>query len=188
MQEKKREKTEERNAAPFDGVIRLRPVTEEDTDLILRWRNSERVRSHFIFREELTREAHTRWLRERVATGAVVQFVILASQGKDAGMRPVGSVYLRDVDREEGQAEFGIFIGEDDALGKGYGTRATRLALAYAFEELDLKRVYLRAYCDNRAALDSYRRAGFRVKETLRNVESTDGEIADMYLMEALHA
>ncbi|MBQ6734064.1 MAG: GNAT family N-acetyltransferase [Lachnospiraceae bacterium] len=171
-----------------DGVITLRPLTAEDTERILRWRNSERVRSHFIFREELTREAHEEWLRTRVQTGEVLQYIICMPQGEAKEARPVGSVYLRDVNREERKAEFGIFIGEEDALGKGCGTRATRLILQHAFAELSLSCVYLRAYCDNRAALDSYLRAGFKIVRTLKDVESTDGEIADMYLMEALHA
>ena len=188
MGKSKNPKTEERTCGLSDGTVTLREITAEDTPLILRWRNSERVRSHFIFREELTEEAHALWLRTRVQTGEVVQCIILAKQGEGKEPRPVGSVYLRDVKPEEAEAEFGIFIGEADALGKGYGTRATRLILSHAFETLGLRRVYLRAYCDNRAALDSYRRAGFRVFKTLKDVESTDGETADMYLMEATHA
>ena len=188
MREENSRTTEKRTDLLSDGIVTLREITAEDTALILRWRNSERVRSHFVFRDELTKEAHEAWLSTRVAGGDVVQFIILAEQGADGMPRPVGSVYLRDVDREKKTAEFGIFIGEADALGKGYGTRATRLMLSHAFRTLALERVFLRAYCDNRAALDSYRRAGFRILETLRDVESTDGEIADMYWMEARHA
>ena len=56
-------------------------------------------------------------------------------QGKDGyafliclveGERPIGEVLLMDIDRVNGSAEVGIFIGEPDEWGKGYGTDAVR--------------------------------------------------------------
>ena len=38
--------------------IYLRPITREDTDSILEWRNSEEVRPFFIHQEPFTREGH----------------------------------------------------------------------------------------------------------------------------------
>lgn len=34
--------------------------------------------------------------------------------------------YFRDIDWENNRAEYGIFIGEEDAAGKGYGTLAAK--------------------------------------------------------------
>ena len=167
-----------------DGVITLRPLTAEDTERILRWRNSERVRSHFIFREELTREAHEEWFRTRVRTGEVLQYIICMPQGEAKEARPVGSVYLRDIDHEAKRAEFGIFIGEADARGKGYASAVTGPVVRYAFDALGLTTVGLRVYTDNAPALAGYRHAGFRVVERLRDVTASDGTKADMYWME----
>ena len=44
--------------------------------------------------------------------------------------------------------------------------------------------MFLRVYCDNAAAIGSYLHAGFVVCGTNRQVQSTDGTCADMYLME----
>lgn len=63
-------------------------------------------------------------MRDKVAAGEVVQFILCET----AGDRPVGSVYFRDIDTENKKAEYGIFIGEEDAAGKGYGTLAARAA------------------------------------------------------------
>jgi RimJ/RimL family protein N-acetyltransferase len=38
--------------------------------------------------------------------------------------RGIGSVYLQKIDMENKTAEFGIFIGEDDENGKGFGSEA----------------------------------------------------------------
>ena len=69
---------------------------------------------------------------------------------------PFGSVYIRDIDRVHNKAEYGFFIGEDDARGRGVGTAAARLMLRYCFEEEKLHRIYLRVYSDNLQAIRSY--------------------------------
>ncbi len=159
--------------------IVLRRMEYEDTDSIVRWRNNERVRSHFIYRERFTSEGHRHWIDAMVGTGKAVQFIICE---KDS-MRPVGSVYFRDIDREGKEAEYGIFLGEDDAVGKGYGTEAAKLAVGYAFSKLGLRRLILRVFTDNGAAVKSYENAGFVKKDILKDVECSDGERKDMFLM-----
>ena len=119
--------------------IYLRLMTEADTDLIVAWRNKDAVRKNFIYQELFTREGHESWVRNKVQTGQVVQMIICDA----ATDRPLGSVYIRDIDREHNKAEYGIFIGEDDARGRGVGTAAAKLMLKYCFEEEGLHRIYL---------------------------------------------
>lgn len=159
--------------------IILRPMEYGDTERIVKWRNSERVRSRFIYRETFTVMGHCRWIETMIDTGKAVQFMICEKEG----IRPVGSVYFRDIDREKKEAEYGIFLGEDDALGKGYGTEAARLAVEYAFSKMGLERLILRVFTDNGMAVRSYEKAGFREEKILKDVECSDGERKDMLLM-----
>lgn len=155
-----------------EAGVQLRPITEADTDKIVHWRNQDFVRSRFLYQEPFTREGHLKWLRTQVETGKVVQFLIVLPEGRE-----IGSVYFRDIDRTAGCAEYGIFIGEKDALGCGYGTQAAQTALAYAFETLGLRRVFLRVLADNGRAVRSYERAGFVViRDWEETVELADGE------------
>lgn len=141
-----------------EGAIYLRPITVEDTDNILRWRNSDGVKKYFIYQDDITREEHLSWLEKQVKSGKAIQFIIVEKETE----RPVGSVYLRDVDRVHNKAEYGIFIGEEDAKGKGYGTVAAKRMISYAFEKEKIHRIYLRVYEDNLRAVSSYEKAGFR--------------------------
>ena len=161
--------------------VSLRPITENDTDLVVSWRNNERVRNNFVYREHFTRKIHENWLRTKVFTGDVVQLVI-CENARDG--RPVGSVYFRYEDNERMEAEYGIFIGEDDAIGKGYGNETATLAVEYAKEELGIKRLMLRAFSFNEAAIKSYENAGFVKYEDLPMVTCSDGQKSDMILME----
>ena len=95
--------------------MRIFPITISDTALIVKWRNNDSVRQNFIFQEPFTCEMHEAWMKNRVQTGEVVQYIIEDKITNEA----VGSVYLRDTNAKNKSAEYGIFIGEDDAIGKG---------------------------------------------------------------------
>ncbi len=154
-------------------AIYLRQMQISDTDNIIAWRNNPRVRHNFIYQGLFTAEGHLNWIKTQVEPGHVVQFIICE---KDSD-RAVGSVYFRDIDRERKCAEYGIFIGEDDAVGKGYGTQAARLALSYAFSEMQLEFVFLRVFADNTGARKSYERAGFRLVENKQDEIVTEKEV-----------
>ena len=156
--------------------ITIRPITYDDTENIIRWRNSDYVRARFLDRALFTKESHEKWLKNYVEPGRVAQFIIkLDGEG-------VGSVYLRDIDKEKKEAEFGIFIGEESARGKGVGTESARLILKYAFEELGLKTVFLRVIKDNKGAIRSYEKAGFKLNGKVENTETEDGVVEVVFM------
>ena len=53
--------------------VYLRPITdsEEDTNNIIRWRNSDTVRPYFIYQKPFTVEGHKQWLEKRFFQGKV---------------------------------------------------------------------------------------------------------------------
>lgn len=158
--------------------IYLRPMTKEDTDLIVKWRNEDFVRRNFIYQKPFTRQGHLHWIETMVNTGKVVQFIICLKEGK-----PIGSVYLRDIDREHHKAEYGIFIGEKEALGKGYGTQAAELMKQYAFQVLGLHKLMLRVLAGNDRAKRSYEKAGFVKEACLKEDVYLENGYRDVILM-----
>ena len=157
-------------------------MTEEDTDLIVKWRNEDFVRKNFIYQKPFTREGHLNWIRTMVDTGKVIQFIICTKEDE-----PVGSVYLRDIDRTHRKAEYGIFIGEKDALSKGYGTEAAKLMLRYSFEELRLHKLMLRVLAGNDRAKKSYENAGFVQEAFLKDDVYLEDGYRDVILMAAIN-
>lgn len=162
-----------------DGRIYLRLMTREDTDNIIKWRNNDEVRSQFIYQKLFTRESHEKWIETMVETGKVVQMIIVLNEGD----RPIGSVYVRDIDMEHKKAEYGVFIGEMDCLGKGYGTEAAELMREYAFAFLGLHKLMLRVYADNERAIKSYEKAGFIREAYLKDDVFVQGKYRDIVLM-----
>lgn len=164
------------------ALVDLRPITEADTNRIVRWRNTPSVVRNFIFRQPFTPEMHRNWLATKVAAGQVVQYII---EEKATG-RPVGSVYFRDVDPVNHSAEYGIFIGEEDARGRGFGTETARLFTDFGFAHLGLHRISLRLLADNLPARRSYEKAGFAVEGTFRDMVLLDGRYRDVVFMAKL--
>jgi len=139
----------------------LRPISYEDTDLILQWRNGYDVKRFFLHQNDISREEHLNWLENKVFKGYVSQFIICLRETET----PIGSIYIRDIDYEKKQGEYGIYIGEIAEHGKGYGQEASRLLIGYAFDVLDLELLYLRVLSSNIRAISSYKKLGFVLDE-----------------------
>lgn len=160
-------------------IVELKPITKEDTDYILKWRNSDRVRKNFIYQEPFTKEGHERWLETMIETGKAAQFIIYDKSSQ----QPVGSVYLRDIDPVNEKAEYGIFIGETSAAGRGLGSEAARLTVQYGFEQLGLHKIFLRVFADNVGAIRSYEKAGFIKEGHFKADVKIDNIYRDMVFM-----
>ena len=163
--------------------ITLRPITDEDTDRIVRWRNDPAVYENFIFRQPFTPEMHRGWLKNKVATGQVIQYIILAGEESS----PVGSVYFRDIDPQHESAEYGIFIGEDWARGVGIGTETAMIFTDFGHRVLRLHRIFLKVLDSNGGAKRSYEKAGFLIEGIFRDMVKLDGRYHDVIFMSKLN-
>lgn len=152
--------------------VNLRPISESDTDNIVRWRNKKIVQDNFIFREKFTPEMHNHWLNSKVKSGEVIQYIMLDEIGK-----PFGSVYYRDIDPISKTAEFGIFIGEEDHISKGYGQEVMRLFIDFGINELGLMKIDLRVIESNDRAYHMYEKMGFKVISRQQQISQPSGEI-----------
>ena len=74
-----------------------------------------------------------------------------------------------------GEAWLGIFVGEREYLGRGYGTDAMHLAVQFGFIELNLDRISLGLHAFNERALKSYLKVGFVIEGRERGVFLRDG-------------
>ena len=160
--------------------IRLRLIQDTDTDIIVCWRNSEAVKSHFIFRDTLTRETHNKWLHEKVYNGDVIQYIIEDEND------PIGTVYIRDIDLKNESGEFGIYIGDPTKLSKGIGTKVAKLMVSYCFE-LGFHRIFLRVLDENTAACRSYLKAGFQQEGIARDMVCIDGKRHNVIFMSVIN-
>ena len=142
----------------LDGEkIYLTPMQLDDAEDFVRWRNSDKIKARFIYQKDISVEEQRNWIRTKVQTDEVVQFVIWDKLDN----KKIGSVYLQHFDKEKRECEFGILIGEEPYLGGGRGTEANNLICDYGFNCLNMNRIYLRVRSENLRARRSYLKAGF---------------------------
>lgn len=63
----------------------LRPLSLEDSPLVVRWRNNPRVRENYIYREPFTLEGQEAYYRDVIQAGKAVQAVICEKENRYAG-------------------------------------------------------------------------------------------------------
>lgn len=156
--------------------VYLRPITMEDTDLVVKWRNDERVVQNFIYRKPISREEHICWMEQKVDAGAVVQFIVCDKQTD----KPLGVVYIQNIEEEHSKAEEGIFLGEEEAFGRGIGTEAARLMIRYAFKTLGLHKLTARVLAYNMASRRMHESAGYQQEAYFRQELFLNGKYEDL--------
>ncbi len=90
------------------------------------------------------------------------------------GDKIVGHILLRYPTEDKSKIRFGFVIVDDSKRGKGYGKQMLRLAIGYAQQKLDAKRITLGVFRDNISAVECYKSVGFCI--TGEDNYTIDGE------------
>src|SRR5437868_11308348 len=119
---------------------RLRPVRRADLARSIEWRNNAEIRNAVLgYRFPVTEKMEESWY-DRILNEQGQRRASFAIEDLTDGAL-VGFVHLSDIDWPCRLAHLGIVIGETDRQDRGIGREATELALAYAFETLNLERI-----------------------------------------------
>jgi RimJ/RimL family protein N-acetyltransferase len=95
----------------------------------------------------------------------------------------VGDAVLNQFDPDNASANFRIAIGGRHNRDRGYGTQATKLVIAYAFDVVGLHRVSLEVYSFNPRAQRVYTKCGFQVEGRCRDALHWEGQWHDAIIM-----
>lgn len=145
--------------------MRLRPATPDDLSLLRYWGEQPHV---------IASNPNDDWAWEvELGKNPDWRELLIA----EVNNRPIGFVQILDPAREESHYWGGapqnlraidIWIGEETDLGKGYGTKMMRLALARCFANPEVTAVLIDPLADNTRAHRFYQRLGFRFVERRR--------------------
>jgi RimJ/RimL family protein N-acetyltransferase len=160
----------------------LSPIEKEDVRLFQRWINDLVVTRYTRPHQITTLESEKQWFKRIISSKDDATFAIV---DKKSG-RTIGNVSLMKISNVDGNAEFGIMIGDKNYWGKGYGTEAAKLILDFGFNVLRLHEIYLRVKAFNKRAVKAYEKAGFKPAGVLRQNHFFAGKYHDVYLMDVL--
>ena len=157
-------------------MISLRELKIKDAPLMLEWMHDPVIQKSFkkdmlnTTLEQAEKFCETASIPQKISTGDSLHFAIV-----DDADEYLGTISLKDIDLENGNAEYAI-ITRTKAHGKGVAFKATGEILKKAFEEYGLHRVYLNVFADNIAAIKLYEKSGFVFEGEFRDHLIINGE------------
>ncbi|WP_297436542.1 GNAT family protein [Thermococcus sp.] len=154
-------------------LVSLGVLTREDLKRLWMWYNDRSVRSYLSFPGEVYfYEDELEWY-EALRRGKKREKVFTILERSSKGL--TGVVGLHGIDHENGRAEVGYFLSPE-YWGRGYATEAVALALRYAFEWLNLRKVYAHVFETNLASIRVLEKNGFNLVGRWRKHQYVPGE------------
>lgn len=160
----------------------LRLLSESDTDCIVRWRNQKEIIDNLFSCRGITLDEHICWYRRYVESKERIEYIIVKKEDD----KEIGTIGFSNIDYQNQKAEYGIMLGELDEWGKGYAKEASIQIIDFGFKQLNLQKVHLRVFEDNKIAVNLYRKLGFLEEGFLRKDIFKDGEFKDVLIMSIL--
>lgn len=143
--------------------MKFRTLQEKDALFMLEWMHDEEINKYFCFdMASQTEDSVISYIRNSWDDENNRHFAV--TDDKDIYQ---GTVSLKNIDDVHRKAEYAISLRKN-AQGKGYAHFATSSILDYAFNELNLNRVYLNVLDDNKRANRFYQKYGFIYEGTSR--------------------
>lgn len=159
----------------------LSPISLEDASKYTEWLNDlEIVRNLALSSSIITEHGEVEMLR---SLSKEHNYAIVTNYDN----KLIGNCGLVNYNSKNRIAELGIFIGDKDYLGKGFGTEAMKLLLSYCFNYLNIRNVMLRVFSFNEKAISCYKKIGFNEIGRRRKSLQMEGQEFDEIFMDLLN-
>ena len=159
----------------------LSPISLDDAEIYTKWLNDPAVARNLGQYIQMISLANEKKTLEQMALEGHNYAIIL----KDSDQL-IGNISLMEINHLGRRATLGLFIGDADKRGKGYGTEAIRLILDYGFNTLNLHNIMLNVNAGNEQGLACYRKVGFREFGRRRESIYFKGQYTDLIYMDIL--
>lgn len=159
----------------------LRLLQAADMDKTLQWRNDMFIKvSTMSHPFPITREQEAAWYDKILGQmdNSRIYFGICNIVSEEL----IGYIHLTKIDWINRYCYWGAAIGNLDNQGKGLGKEAVSLILSYAFDHLNLHKVYAHVLADH-PALKTWMDTGASVEGTLKNHYWISGVYKDVQVL-----
>lgn len=164
-------------------AITIGPVLPQDTGALFSWLNDvDAAKGDHSFRP-IDWVSFDAWMLAFTKNTDVLFAIRRVSEAPI-----IGYVMLKNIHPVHRSAELGIRIGDSAERDKGFGRKAIALALAYAWNQLNLNRVELSVLASNTRAIRAYTAAGFEIEGVRRQSAFIDGQWVDQVIMATLRS
>jgi len=155
---------------------RLRPFEWSDAEKYRTWVNDSEIINLVDRVRPVTAVEHRRWY-ERISEDSQIAIFAVDAMPDE---KFVGCIWLYGIDPRHRHAELRILIGNREYWGSGVGTEAIRILIDFAFNKLNLHKVYAYVLASNQRALKTFRKVGFIREGVLKQERYVNGKFVDV--------
>ena len=165
--------------------IRLRSAERSDLEKFVDWVNDPEVTAGLTLFLPMSSVDEDKWF-ETIMKNPQEEKPLVVEMKDGDDYRLIGNSGFLEFDWIARSAEVGIMIGDKSVWNQGYGTEVMTLLLRHGFQTLNLNRICLRVYDNNKRAIRSYEKAGFVHEGCMRQGVYRHGKYFDILFMSVL--
>jgi hypothetical protein len=151
----------------------LRAIEAEDLPQLLAWRNEPRLRRHFREYRELNMAQQRQWFDAKVNADPGTRMFAIVEWPAQRLLGAAGLCYIDWVNRN---ADFSIYIGAGGAyIDERHAPDAARTMIRYAFDELNLERLWSEIYAFDEPKQRLFTQLGFTLEGRHRRTHRAEG-------------
>ena len=161
--------------------IKLRPIERSDLPIIQEWRNEQKLMRYFREYRLFSLDQKESWYDSMIKDNRFEFFII---EGQDVPLGVAGLTYIDWVNRH---ADVHFYIGKDNLwIDNEFTPQAFDCILDYAFNKLNLNKVWAEIYSIDKLKLDFFKEKGFTVDANLREHYFYNGQYHTSHLLSLL--
>lgn len=158
-------------------TLLIRPVQLEDIEQLLEFRWDKQVMAQALH-EPISLQQQLNWFNSIPSTDLPMSIFVK----KPDALKLIGTIGLYNINMRHQRAVLRIRLSAE-VLGKGYGYKAMKMLLEYAFKVLNLRKITSDCFSDNSATIKIKKKLGFVKEGVLRQHYFHEGcfKDADVY-------
>jgi diamine N-acetyltransferase len=160
--------------------ITLRAIERQDLPDYVRWLNDPKVLEYFGSPVPLSLAQEERWYEQMLQDSETCAFAV------EFERQHIGGAGFNQIDGRHAHAEVGLFIGPPELWDRGLGADVLQTMLRFGFAQMNLHRIYLRVFAENKRAIRLYEKMGFQHEGRWRQNEFRHGRYHDILWMSIL--
>ncbi len=164
--------------------VYLRAIEQTDVERAHRWINDREIQRWLGAFRPYDLKAEQAWFDglDRKPLPNTLHFAICLVDGD----RHIGTTSMQQIDWLNRSASTGTLIGEKECWGQGYGKEAKALLLEYAFDTLNLNRMWSSTMPSNARSIAHLKANGYVAEGRRRQALFKDGAYQDELLWAVL--
>lgn len=140
-------------------TVHLREVRDSDIPKMCKLKNDPIFYPFFYEMLPITLELQKKWVEKVTNDSSQILFIVADNQTDEF----IGFCSLYDIDRRNAKAEYGRLLVDPKFKGKGIGKQIEGMILEYAFNHLNLHKVYAEVFSNNKNVIEMHIRNGFKI-------------------------